>query len=133
MENRIKIGDEWYVKESSINKTEDSIHIDATMSQHIIFETDECCFNVSRIYRDDEETFYDDVSIEFTDKRPADREDWKTEYWDNNTWMIGVLADDEIALNGARESLSKQGISELKYVIRQLINKGWISKVINHG
>ena len=28
MENRIKIGDEWYVKESSINKTEDSIIID---------------------------------------------------------------------------------------------------------
>jgi hypothetical protein len=126
MENRIKIGDEWYVKESSINKTKDSIHIDSTMSQHIIFETDECCFNVSRIYRDDEETFYDDVSIEFTDKRPSDGEDCPEEYWDNNTWMIGVLDNDETALKGARESLSEKGISELKYVVRQLVNKGWI-------
>ena len=126
MENRIKIGDEWYVKESSINKTEDSIYIDATMSQHLIFETDECCFDVSRIYRDDEETFYDDVSIEFTDKRPTDGEDCATEYWDNNRWLIGVLQDDEESLKEARESLSEKGIFELKYVVRQLVNKGWI-------
>ena len=125
MENRIKIGDEWYVKESSINKTEDSIHIDATMSQHIIFETDECCFNVSRIYRDDEETFYDDVSIEFTDKRGS-YEDWKAEDWDNNTWLIGVLQNDEVSLVSARESLSEKGISELKYVVKQLVKRGWI-------
>jgi len=125
MENRIKIGDEWYVKESSINKTEDSIHIDATMSQHIIFETDECCFNVSRIYRDDEETFYDDVSIEFTDKR-KNYKDWKEESWDNDRWLIGVLQDDEESLNSARESLSEKGISELKYVVKQLVKRGWI-------
>ncbi len=125
MENRIKIGDEWYVKESSINKTEDSIHIDATMSQHIIFETDECCFNVSRIYRDDEETFYDDVSIEFTDKR-KNYKDWEEESWDNDRWLIGVLQDDEESLNSARESLSEKGISELKYVVKQLVKRGWI-------
>jgi hypothetical protein len=126
MENRIKIGDEWYVKESLINKTEDLIHIDSTMSQHLIFETDDHCFNVSRIYRDDEETFYDDVSIEFTDKSPSDRTDWTVEHWDNNIWMIGVLDNDETALKGARESLSEKGIFELKYVVRQLVNKGWI-------
>lgn len=128
MENKIQINGVWYVREDSISKTqpENSIHIDSTMSQHLIFETDECCFNVSRIYRDDEETFYDGVSIEFTDKRPADREDWKEEYWDNDTWMIGVLQNDEGSLKEARESLSNKGISELKYVIRQLIKRGWI-------
>jgi hypothetical protein len=125
---RIEINGVWYVREDSTPKTqpEDSIHIDATMSQHLIFETDECCFNVHRIYRDDEETFYDDVSIEFTDKRPTNREDWKTEYWDNDRWLIGVLQNDEISLREARESLSEKGISELKYVIRQLIERGWI-------
>jgi len=128
MENRIKIGDEWYVKESSLTNTqpEDSIHIDATMSQHLTFETDECCFNVSRIYRDDEETFYDGVSIEFTDKRHSDRTEWTTEYWDNDRWMIGVLRNDEHSLKEARESLSEKGISELKYVLRQLVDRGWI-------
>ena len=125
MENRIKIGDEWYVKESSINKTEDSIHIDSTMSQHILFETDECCFDVSRIYRDDEETFYDGVSIEFTDKRKS-YADWKEELWDNDRWLIGVLNNDPESLSSARESLSEKGISELKCVVRQLVNKGWI-------
>ena len=127
MESRIKIGDEWYVKESTLtpSQPEDSIHIDSTMSQHLIFETDDYCFNVSRIYRDDEETFYDDVSIEFTDKRPM-QEDWKTEYWDNNRWLIGILQNDEESLKEARESLSEKGIFELKYVVRQLVNKGWI-------
>ncbi len=128
MESRIKIGDEWYVKESTLTPTqpEDSMHIESTLSQHIIFETDECCFNVSRIYRDDEETFYSGASIEFTDKRPTDRDTWKSEHWDNERWLFYILQNDEEALSSARESLSEKGITELKYVIRQLIERGWI-------
>lgn len=128
---RIEINGEWYVKESSLTKTqpEDSIHIESTLCQHLIFETDECCFDVSRIYRDDEETFYDGVEIKFTDKRPADRDNWKIEHWDNDRWLVNVLNNNEEALLSARESLSERGISELKYVIRQLIERGWIKNL----
>ncbi len=127
MENRIKIGDEWYVKESSTTQTkpEDSIHIDPILTEHILFETEECIFDVSRMYRDDEETFYDGVTVDFTDKRGS-YADWKSEDWDNYRWLIGVLQNDEESLASARESLSEQGISELKYVIRQLVDRGWI-------
>ena len=125
MENRIKIGDEWYVKESSINKTEDSIIIDPILTEHILFETEECIFDVSRMYRDDEETFYDGVTVDFTDKRES-YADWKSEDWDNHTWLIGVLQNNEESLVSARESLSERGIDELKYVVKQLVKRGWI-------
>ena len=123
---RIEINGEWYVKESSTNKTEDSICIDPILTEHILFETEECVFDVSRMYRDDEETFYDGVSIEFTDKRKS-YADWKEELWDNDRWLIGVLQNDEEPLASARESLSEKGISELKYVIKQLVKRGWIN------
>ncbi len=126
MENRIKIGDEWYVKESSINKTEESIHIDPILTEHILFETDECVFDVSRMYRDDEKTFYDGVTVKFVDKQHSDTTEWTEESWDNDRWLIGVLQNDEESLASARESLSEQGISELKYVVKQLVNRGWI-------
>jgi len=127
--DRIQINGEWYVKESTITTQpiEEEICIEATHCESLIFETDECSFNAHRIYRDDDETFYDGISIEFTDKRPP-RDKWKMEYWDNENWFLGILNNNEDSLEHAREILSDKAINELKYVIKQLIERGWIKK-----
>ena len=52
----------------------------------------------------------------------------ENEYWDNENWFLGILNNNEDSLEHAREILSDKAINELKYVIKQLIERGWIKK-----
>lgn len=127
--DRIEINGVWYVREDSQpTQPEDSIEIEEIHTEALTFETDECCFEVSRMYQDDDVTFFDGVDIQFTDKRPSDRTDWTVDYWDNDKFLIGVLNNNPESLADARESLSERGISELKYVVRRLIERGWLTR-----
>ena len=124
---RIEINGVWYVREDlQSTQLKDNIEIEVIHTETLTFETDECVFEVDRMYRDDEETFYDGVTVKFTDKQHSDITEWTEELWDNDKWLIGVLQNDEESLKEARESLSDKGISELKYVVKQLVKRGWI-------
>ena len=126
---RIEINGVWYVRENSVKskpKFEDTIEIDAIHYEALLFETDDYVFDVSRMYRDDDETFFDSLAVKFTDKRNANRDMWNEEFWDNDNFLLGVLNDDEESLSSARESLCSRGIAELKFVVKQLIERGWL-------
>ena len=126
---RIEINGVWYVRESSITNNDDfelDYEIEGFRSEQLHFETRKYCFEIERMYRDDDETFYDGLTVKFTDKRPEDRNDWIVEDWDNNGFLIGVLQNDREALESARESMDSDGIKELKYIVKQLIKRGWL-------
>ena len=122
---RIQINGEWYVKETSSESVE-PVELDFTHTESLIYETTKYCFEVSRIYRDDDITFYDAVNIEFTDKRYP-REEWKTEYWDNELFIIGVYENDESCIEDALESMDQEGITTLQQIVKQLIEKEWLT------
>ena len=107
-----------------IEQHELSIILDPTRTENLIYESDKYCFEVCRIYRD-EDTIYPGVDIEFKDKR-LPRAEWKIEYWDNDQWMIGVFQGDEDALEGALISMDEQGVKELQAIVEDLIRKDWI-------
>lgn len=89
MEDRIKIGDEWYVKESTLKQDNDvSFKInenDVIKGKFSLWEDDRFCF----------EGFHNiDTgvleSVEFTDKRNQEYPFTKVEYWDNEQWFLSV-------------------------------------------
>ena len=119
MEDRIQINGKWYVRE------EQPIKIDIIQFQGMLTESDEYCFKATRTERDDTGEYYEGVDIEFTDKRV---QPWRTEYWDNDIWLNGVLEDDTDVLHCLREEIrmSPIGISELKAFIKVLKEKKWL-------
>lgn len=126
--DRVEINGVWYIREDlQPTQPEDSIKLDPVHTETLTFETNECVFEVDRMYRDDDETFYDGLTVKFTDKRHSDRTEWTEDTWDNDKFLIGVLKNDIESIESAQESLSKQGISELKCVIRYLIDRGWLT------
>ena len=122
---RIQINGEWYIKETPPESVK-PVELDFTHTESLIYETTKYCFEVSRIYRDDDITFYDGVNIEFTDKRYP-REEWKMEYWDNEFFIIGVYENDESWIVEALELMDQEGITTLQQIVKQLIEKEWLT------
>ena len=89
------------------------------------YDTKNYVFEAIRTYDDYEKGkfFSNFLDIEFTDKRT---EPWKTDTWDNSTWLLGVHHNDKSALADAFELMDGEGVRELKNFIRELINKGWL-------
>ena len=123
---RIQINGEWYVKETTPEVVK-SVELDFTHTESLIVETTKYCFEVSRIYRDDDITFYGGIDIQFTDKRSADRTNWIEEYWDNNSFYIGVYENDESCIEDALELMDQEGITILQQIVKQLIEKEWLT------
>ena len=84
--DRIQIDGVWYVREGQPQSKPLEPH-QLTNTLNCIYETSNYCFEAIMIFRDDCETLYPDVSIEFTDKRNADYDDWKKDSSDNPIWM----------------------------------------------
>jgi hypothetical protein len=122
MEDRIQVNGEWYVKEL----TTPPVKLDLTHFEGCVYENDKYCFEVTRIYRDyNRGEFYPDcIDIKFTDKRTQPR---KTDDWDNSTWLLNVYHNDKNALNEAFELMDGEGVTELKALVGELIEKGWIT------
>ena len=89
MENKIEINDVWYVREDIINDSLTHLEkeeVDVTFTEKCCYETDKYSFVASRIRRGGSSSgeFYPDITIKFTDKRSANIDTWKEEFWDNN-------------------------------------------------
>jgi hypothetical protein len=123
MENRIQVNGEWYVKESTIDAQ--PIELDLNYFESCICDTEKYRFEATRTYKDyDQNEFYSDtIDIKFTDKRT---QPWKTENWDNVSWFRKVFDDDRTSVNEALEVMDIDGIIELKALVLNLIEKGWI-------
>ena len=120
MQNRIQIDGVWYVREQQ----EPEVQLDITRFKGMVTESDKYCFEATLI-KDDKVPgkYYDGVDIEFTDKRS---QPWKTDHWDNSTWLLAVHHNDRDALEEAFELMGNDGVRELKDFIRELIKIGWI-------
>lgn len=130
MENRIKIGDVWYVREDAIRDPLDhleneEIEMNVTTFDGRVFESDLYCYEATRIY-DDKNMVYDTAcGIEITDKRVKP---WKVHNLDNPLWYIGVLENNPESMVEAREMFCECGIIEFRIFIRDLVNENWIKK-----
>ena len=124
MKDRIQINGEWYIKES-LNPLPEPEPLDLTYTQGCVYETSKYCFEATRLYKDyDSCEFYEDtLDIEFTDKRTKP---WKTDHWDNSTWLLAVHHNDRDALEEAFELMDNDGVRELKNFIRELLKMGWL-------
>ena len=123
MKDRIEIDGVWYTRED--NTTPEVIpQLEPSISyEGLVFESDLYCFEVTRL-RDDTGNFYDNqCDIQFTDKK-LDIDN--SEHWDSVDWMCGILENEVEAIDEAMESLCSQGLIELKEVLKELAEKGWI-------
>jgi len=122
MENRIKIGDVWYVREE---QPIEEIEMGITAFDGRVFETDLYCFEAHRTLKDDGVPYDDSCYIELSDKRV---EPWKVEHLDNPKWFIGVLENNPESMGEAHELLCERGILEFRAFVRDLIRVGWLIK-----
>ena len=124
--DRIQIDGVWYVREGQPQIKPLQPH-QLTNTINCIYETSNYCFEAIMIFRDDCETLYPDVSIEFTDKRNADYDDWKKDSSDNPIWMRGVFHGDDVAMIDTREMMDQEGINEFRAFLKHIETKGWIN------
>ena len=127
MKDRIEVNGVWYIKENTIvqptiSELEPGIKYDG-----FVFESNLYAFDCTRIYDEDGNLYKDgNVCIKFTDKSIIHDIDKSQEHWDNVDWMCGILENEVEAIDEAMESLCSQGLIELKEVVKELVEKGWI-------
>ena len=129
MENRIQINGVWYVREDSQPAEETFEDIQVIQTLECLYETDDYCWEASRMYKDDGKTFYPGIDIKFTDKTyktPGDREDWIEDYWDNDTWILGVYHNEPSSMPEAKQAMNEKGIKDFRNFIHKLIQMGWL-------
>lgn len=117
---RININGVWYVREDSIQENRrDNIEIYDYIGCEC--DTSNYSWEAIRLYKDNSETFYEDISIKFTDKRK--KED---DYWDNNNFLKGILENDPESMKALRDSLDDNGVEDFKIFLSVLKEKGWL-------
>jgi hypothetical protein len=126
MEDRIQINGVWYIREEEVIEEPESIFWDVTNYVGKVAESSLYCFKATKMYKDEINGEWYLVSIEFTDKRILGN--WKTDVWDNNTWMRGVLNNSPDSLEDLRYSVCEQGEKEFKEFLRILQEEGWFDK-----
>jgi hypothetical protein len=127
MEDRIQINGVWYKREEDSIEEPESLFWDVTDYVGKVAESKLYVFKAEKMYKDESNSeLYSGVDIEFTDKRILGN--WKTDVWDNNTWMRSVLKDNPEALEGLRESVCEQGEKEFKEFLRILQEEGWLDE-----
>lgn len=120
--NRIQINGIWYVKEGTIKKPTVE-ELDPTHFEGYVVENDDYAFEATRIFRDNG-TPYNGVDIEVTTKK-GEKKDWTVDHWDNDTWMKGILENDEEAWEGLPE-MSQDNILFLQAFLQFLKDKNWL-------
>ena len=124
MKDRIEVDGVWYIKEPTITETE-PIELDPTYVESCVVESNKYCYEASRLKNDDG-TFYDDVSIKITIK-DGKREDWKEDYWDHQSWMLGVLENNPESLPEFEKSIhNKKEQDFCKAMLQNLVDIGWL-------
>lgn len=100
--------------------------IQVAQALECVYETGDYCWVASRMYKDDGETFFPGVDIKFIDKTSGDRETWIEDYWDNNTWLLGVYRNEPSSMPEAKQAMNEKGIKDFRNFIHKLIQMGWL-------
>ena len=131
MENKIQINGVWYVREDSIAPTTNTKeHLfnpdNVTHFEACVYETDDYCWEASKIRKNEGGPFYPGIDIKFTDKTPEDRKDWIEDHWDNNNWMMKVFHGEIDALEEASKSMNEEGVKTFREFLGYLNDLGWL-------
>jgi hypothetical protein len=127
MEDRIQINGVWYKREEDSIEEPEKLFWDVTNCVGKVAESKLYVFKAEKMYKNEiNGELYPGVDIEFTDKRILGN--WKTDVWDNNTWMRGVLNDDPDALKELRKSVCERGEMEFKEFLKSLVDEGWLDE-----
>lgn len=128
MEDRILINGVWYVRESDSNQSEDQDEeFEITWTKNCLFENQNYYWEASRMIDEYDDYVYDnkiDFCIKFTDKTTKP---WKTDIWDNPTWVLGVYGGNPESMKEAMKDMDEQGIKDFRKFIKFLIEKEWLS------
>lgn len=116
MKDRIEIDGVWYVRESN------SIEFYEYDFIGYVCECDDYYFEATRLQKEDG-TYNKYITIKFTDKRGG-RENWKDDFWDNNSWFRGILNDVPESLQGLKED--NIDIDTVKEFLKKLVDKEWL-------
>ena len=106
-----------------VGKLEPEVEINITRFKGMVTESDKYCFEATKIQKTEwPPEYYDGVDIEFTDKRSKP---WKTDHWDNDAWMKGILDNNPEPLK-LLDNICPQGIAELKAFLKVLKEEEWL-------
>ena len=120
--SRICINGVWYVPETASQPQLTNLNVGKYLS--LVYETDNYCWEASRLYKDDHETFYDDIDIKFTNKT---RKPWVEEYWDNPVWFRDILENKKSVIEITQDTgMNSDGINEFKNFLLYLKDKEWL-------
>ena len=121
-QDRIQINGIWYVKETATK--EEPIVLDLTDFIGCSYETAVYAWEATKIYKSlTSDSVYDGVGIKFTNKTV---DPWTEDYWDNESWLLGVYNDNPESMPDAEEAMNTEGIRHFKAFIGELINRGWV-------
>ena len=117
---RININGVWYVREDSLQEKEEK---DIEIYNYVgcNCETSDYSWEATRHLKGDNETFYDEIFIKFTDKRKKIED-----YWDSMAFFRGVLENDPESIAVLREAVNKNGEIDFKAFLSHLKDKGWL-------
>jgi hypothetical protein len=90
---RIEINGVWHVREDSQSpKTLTIGENDVTHFRGIVHESDNYCFEASKLYKDfTSGQDHDDIAIEVTFKeKGVPQKEWRTEYWDSVSFFLNL-------------------------------------------
>ncbi len=125
MEKRININGIWYIQENPNNIEENTNDgwYEPTSFLGCVIENTQACFEASILADSQNNICLDTLSIEYTDKR---EKPWKTDVWDNVTWMKECLKNNPESL----EELDILGPQTRKFYLSFLkyleIEKKWL-------
>lgn len=118
MHDRIQINGVWYVREDAQLENQ-QIDVKPVYSIAADYQySNTVSWKATKLYKDDMETLYDEIYLEFT-------EDGVTDHWDNQSWIIGVYEGDEDAISELKEVLNGDQILHFKAFLKCLKDKGW--------
>jgi hypothetical protein len=124
--NRIKIGDEWYVKEALVASTvgpDPDVLPDIVWVKTALIENDEYVFEAT-VLTDEDFMGYDMLSVAYTDKRVS-REAQREDDWDNDAFLKGLLDENRESWEQV-SGLSSNTKKDLLWFLRQLSFQGWL-------
>jgi hypothetical protein len=132
MEDRIQINGVWYKREEE-SQSDATVLVplnreDVTACKTLTHETKDFCFTAIKLEKDgpfEEGEFYDDIDLEFTDKRVKP---WKEELWDNMNWIRGVLQDNPESIKHlyTENNMTESDVSKLRSFLLFLSMRGWL-------
>jgi hypothetical protein len=125
MEDRIQINGVWYRRETEDVEPNVQYEIDGDFAEYrgLVWETDEFCFEASRLYKKGSEELYEDFAIEFTDKRVSP---WVTDTWDSMSWFEAMHLGNPDSVKALKKEIGVSGVGQTRSFLNFLARKGWL-------